>query len=126
MNVVDSSCWLEYFSGSEVGAAVSSAIEDLGSLVVPSICIYEVFKKILIEKNEDSALIAAAHMKQGLVINLDADLAIYAAKIGREKKLPMADSVIFATATKYDCTLWTQDRHFKELSDVRYFEKVKQ
>ena len=125
MNVVDSSCWLEYFAGSRVGDAVSAVIEDVSSLMVPSITLYEVFKKLLQETSEDQALLAVAHMKQGRVIELDADLAIYAAKLGKENKLAMADSVIFATANKYDCILWTQDQHFKELRNVRYFEKEK-
>jgi len=123
MNIVDSSCWLEYFSASKVGDLVSGAIEDLESLIVPSITLYEVFKKIIIEKDEDSALIAVAHMKQGTVIDLDADLSIYSAKIGREYKLPMADSIIYATVKKHNCILWTQDKHFKELDCVKYFGK---
>ncbi len=125
MNIVDSSCWLEYFAGSEVGDLVSSAIEDLKSLIVPSITLYEVFKKLLMEKDEDSALLAVAHMKQGAVKELDSDLSIYSAKIGIDCKLPMADSIIYATAKKYSCTLWSQDKHFKDLDNVRYFEKEK-
>jgi predicted nucleic acid-binding protein len=125
VNIVDSSCWLEYLAGSKVGDQVSIAVEDLGSLIVPSITLYEVFKKLLAEKDEDSALLAVAHMKQGSVVDLDSDLSIYAAKIGKEKKLPLADSIIYATAMKYDCILWTQDKHFKDLENVRYFEKEK-
>jgi len=125
MNIVDSSCWLEYLADSKVGNLVSGAIEDLNSLLVPSITLYEVFKKLLIEKDEDSALLAVAHMKQGIVINLDPDLSIFSAKIGKDYKLPLADSVIYATAKKYNCVLWTQDKHFKDLDNIRYFEKEK-
>ena len=125
MNIVDSSCWLEYFAGSKVGDSVSSAIEDLESLIVPSITLYEVFKKLLIETDEDSALLAVAHMKQGAVIDLDSDLSVYSAKIGKDHKLPLADSVIYATSKKFSCILWTQDKHFKDLQNVRYFEKEK-
>ena len=125
MNIVDSSCWLEYLADSKVGNLVSSAIEDLNSLLVPSITLYEVFKKLLIEKDEDSALLAIAHMKQGIVINLDPDLSIFSAKIGKDYKLPMADSIIYATAKKYNCILWTKDKHFKDLENIRYFEKEK-
>lgn len=124
MNVVDSSCWLEYFSGSEVGESVSMAIEDLTVLLVPSITLYEVFKKLLVETSEDEALLAVAHMKQGKVIELDADLAIYAAKIGKDLGLALADSIIYATSQKHNCLLWTQDAHFKDLKNVRYFEKI--
>lgn len=125
MNIVDSSCWLEYLAGSKVGDLVSSAVEDIESLIVPSITVYEVFKKLLVEKDADSALLAVAHMKQGTVADLDSDLSIFSAKIGREKKLPLADSIIYATAMKYGCILWTQDKHFKDLENVRYFEKEK-
>ena len=125
MNIVDSSCWLEYFGGSTIAELVSDPIEAIDSLIVPSITLYEVFKKLLIEKDEDSALLAVAHMKQGQVIELDSDLSIYSAKISREYRLPMADSIIYATTKKYNCTLWTQDKHFKELKGVKYFEKDK-
>lgn len=124
MNVVDSSCWLEYFAGSAVGEAVASAIENLDNLIVPSITIYEVFKKLLIETDEDRALLAVAHMKQGRVVELDSDLSIYSAKVGNDYKLALADSIIYATTLKFSCTLWTQDKHFSELSGVRFFKKV--
>jgi len=125
MNIVDSSCWLEFFSGSTVGEKVSSIIISTKDLLVPSITLYEVFKKILIEIDEDSALLAVAHMKQGNVIELDSDLAIYAAKIGKEYQLALADSIIYAVTKKYNATLWTQDKHFKNLDNVKYFEKEK-
>jgi predicted nucleic acid-binding protein len=123
MNLVDSSCWLEYFAGSSVGESVASAIEDIDNLLVPTIVLYEVFKKLLTELDEDRALFAVAHMKQGHVISLDSDLAIYSASVGKEYKLAMADSIIYATNKKYNCILWTQDKHFKGLSLVKYFSK---
>lgn len=123
MNVVDSSCWLEFFSGSEVGEEVAPVLEDIERLVVPSITIYEVFKKLLQELDEDRALFAVAHMKQGKVVDLDADLAISSARIGRELKLALADSIIYAVSRKHGATLWTQDKHFQSLDAVKYFEK---
>jgi len=123
MNLVDSSCWLEYFAGSSVGEAVASAIEDIDNLLVPTIVLYEVFKKLLTELDEDKALFAVAHMKQGHVINLDSDLAIYSASVGKEYKLAMADSIIYATNKKYNSILWTQDKHFQGLNSVKYFSK---
>ena len=123
MNVVDSSCWLEYFAGSRVGEEVASTIENLEKLIVPSITIYEVFKKLLAELDEDRALFAVAQMKQGNVIELDSDLAIYAAKIGKEFGLAMADSIIYATAKKNNAKLWTQDKHFEKLENIKYYEK---
>ena len=123
MNIVDSSCWLEYFAGSRVGDEVSSVIEDTDHLLVPSIIVYEVFKKLILELDEDKAIYAVAHMKQGHIVNLDTDLAIYAAKIGKDNKLAMADSIIYAITKKYNAILWTQDKHFKDLKSVKYFEK---
>jgi toxin FitB len=125
MNVVDSSCWLEFFAGSDVGEKISLIIEDLDNLIVPSITIYEVFKKLIVELDEDRGLFAIAHMKQGKVIDLDSDLAIYSAQIGKENKLAMADSIIYAVARKYSAILWTQDQHFQNLESVKYFEKGK-
>lgn len=125
MNIVDSSCWLEFFSGSAVGDKVSGVIINTKELLVPSITLYEVFKKILIELDEDKGLLAVAHMKQGNVIELDSDLAIYAAKIGKEYQLALADSIVYAVAKRYNATLWTQDKHFRDLDNVKYFEKEK-
>lgn len=124
MNVVASSCWLEYLAGSEIGDRVSSAVEDIGNLLVPSISIYEVFKKLLRESGEEYALKVAAHMSQGLVLDLDADLSIEAARIGVERGLPLADSIIYASAARFGATLWTQDAHFKGLPGVVFFEKA--
>ena len=122
MNVVDSSCWLEYFAGSELGERLAPIVQKIDELLVPSIIIYEVFKKLLNELDEDRALFAIAHMKQGIVMNLDADLAVYSAKVGKELKLAMADSMIYAAAKKFDAILWTKDKHFKSLDSVKYFE----
>ena len=124
MNIVDSSCWLEYLAGTKVGEESAKAIEDLEHLIVPSITIYEVFKKILAEVDEDKALLVIAHMKQGQVIDLDADLAAFAVQIGREFKLPMADSILYATARRHEAIIWTQDKHFKDLQLVKYFGKI--
>lgn len=123
MNIIDSSCWLEYFGGTATGERISTIVETTTELIVPTITIYEVFKKILIELDEDRALYAIAHMKQGEVIGLDSDLAIYAAQIGKQYKLAMADSIIYATSVRHNAILWTQDKHFKELANVKYFEK---
>jgi toxin FitB len=123
MNVVDSSCWLEFFAGSAVGDKVAKIIEDTKLLIVPAITLYEVFKKLMIELSEDKALFAIAHMKQGNVIDLDADLSIFAAYIGKEHQLALADSIIYATAIKYEANLYTQNKHFKGLRLVKYFEK---
>ena len=124
MNIIDSTFQLEYFAGTESGNIVSDIIENLNDLIVPSITIYEVFKKLLFERNEDDALLAVAHLKQGRIIDLTDEISLSAAKISKNHKLPMADSIIYATNLKYNCILWTQDRHFANLASVNYFEKM--
>ena len=120
MNVVDSSAWLSYFAGDDNAAVFSRPIEEISELLVPSITITEVFKNVLRQRGEEAALIVTAHMKQGRVIPLDSELAMDAAKFGVLHKLPLADSIIFATAQKYAAALWTQDNDFEGLENVRY------
>ena len=99
-------------------------MEDIEGLVVPSITLYEVFKRLLAEpEGEGIALEAVAAMQQGLVVQLDAEIALATAKISSETKLPMADSVILATAREHDATLWTQDSDFQGVEGVRYLGK---
>jgi len=123
MNIIDSSFWLEYFAGTDAGDIVSDTVENTSELIVPTITLYEVFKKLLLERNEDDALLAIGHMKQSKVVDLTEDLSLSSARISKKYNLPMADSIIYATNLKYNCTLWTQDRHFSGLNSVNYYEK---
>jgi predicted nucleic acid-binding protein len=123
MNVVDSSGWLEYFINGDNAAFFAPAIEDTEAVIVPTISLFEVFKRVLIEKNRDGALEAVALMKGGHVVDLDDNLALVAAELSYELKLPLADSIILATAREYDATLWTQEAHFKDIEGVKYVEK---
>ena len=118
-NVVDSSGWLEYFIDSPRASLFASAIEDTDTLIVPVICIYEVYKKVLRERSEDEGIKVARMMQSGRLIDIDTTLAMEAAR----HRLPLADSLIYATALRYGATLWTQDEHFKDLPGVRYFPK---
>ena len=119
LNVVDSSGWLEYFIDTERAPFFSSAIEDTANLIVPVITLYEVFKKVLRERGEHDALQIASVMQCGTVVDLDISLAMSAARY----QLPLADSLIYATAQHLQATLWTQDEHFEHLAGVRYFRK---
>ncbi len=120
LNLVDSCGWLEYFADGPQADFYAAAIEDTGSLLVPTICLLEVFKRVLQQRNEDAALQVVAVMHQGLIATLSPEIALKAAKIGYELKLPLADSVILATARTYQAVIWTQDGHFKDLEGVRY------
>ena len=120
MNVVDSSGWLEYFTDEPNADFFSSAILDTDKLVVPAISGYEVFKRILRDSSEEDALSMIAVMAKGLVAPLDMELSINAAKISIELRLPMADSIILATAQAHNAIVWTQDSDFQGLEGVRY------
>lgn len=123
MNVVDSSAWLSFFAGDGSSGKFSKPIEDTENLIVPSITITEVFKCIFRQVGEDMALECIAHMEQGKVIPLDSTLAIEAAHFGLQLKLPLVDSIIYATAQKYRATVWTQDCDLESLDGVKYFAK---
>ncbi|MBN1127709.1 MAG: type II toxin-antitoxin system VapC family toxin [Chitinispirillaceae bacterium] len=125
MNVVDSSGWIEYFIGSVNAEFFAPVIEDEASLIVPSITMYEVFRKLLVETDEDTALRSVTQMQLGRVVALDEPLAINAARTGYDLKIPMADSIILATARAFGAILYTMDDHFKGLSDVKFFPKKK-
>ena len=125
MNVVDSSAWLSYFAGDNNASKFAPPIEDIENLLVPSITLTEVFKCIMRQRGEDAALQVVAHMQQGKVVALDSDLAIDAAVFGLKYKLPLADSIIYATASKFSAVVWTQDADFKALPDVEYFPAQK-
>jgi predicted nucleic acid-binding protein len=112
MNIVDSSAWLSYFAGDANAEVFSPPIENIDKLIVPSIIITEVFKYILRQRGENMALEAIAHIQQGKVVSLDSSLAIDAAKYGIDYKLPLADSIIYATGQKFGALIWTQDVDF--------------
>ncbi len=123
MNVIDSSAWLSYFAGDKNSTSFAKPIESLDTLLVPSITVTEVFKHVLRLKGEELALEVIAHMTQGKVISLDTQLAIDAGSYGVQHKLPLADSIIYATTMKFNAILWTQDSDFKDLPNVKFYTK---
>ncbi|MEI7845715.1 MAG: type II toxin-antitoxin system VapC family toxin [Chloroflexota bacterium] len=122
-NVVDSSGWLEYFADGSNAGAFKSILDDEANLIIPSVCLYEVFKITLSRAGEDEALHVAGLMSFGQIIDFDRKVALVAAPISTQYKLAMADSVIYAIAQMHNATLWTQDAHFKDLPGVEYIEK---
>jgi toxin FitB len=123
VNLLDSSGWLEYFADGSNAEHFAEPLERLDELVVPTICLYEVFKVALREAGEAKALQAAAMMRRGKVVAINEELAVRAAKVSHEQKLPLADSIILATAQVYEAVIWTQDAHFKGKPLVKYFAK---
>ena len=122
MNIIDSSGWLEYFSDGPNAKHYLPPLNDTSTLIVPVITIYEVFKVVLRESSEDLALQAVAAMLKGKVIDLTFIIAMKASKLCLKHDLPMADSIILATAREYKCVIWTQDSDFQHIEGVNYFE----
>ena len=123
MNIVDSSGWLAYFADEPNGKRFLIPLNDTAALVVPTVTIYEVFKVVLRESSENEALHAVVAMQKGTVVDLTSPLAMAASKLSLAHNLPMADSIILATAKEFDATLWTQDSDFKNIKGVKYFPK---
>jgi len=123
MNVVDSSAWLAYFAGDANAAHFALPIEKTDQLLVPSITLTEVFKSVLRQVSEHAALEVIAQMRRGRVVDLDAGLAVDAATFGHTLKLPLADSIIYATAQQNKALVWTQDADFDGLPGVKYFKQ---
>ncbi len=125
MNLVDSCGWLEYFADATNANFFAKPIEDIENLLVPSLCILEVFKSVLRQRGEDAALQAAALMEQGMIVDLNTSIALSAAKLGLEYKLPLADSIILATARTNDAIVWTQDTDFRGIDGVKFIPRKK-
>jgi toxin FitB len=123
VNLVDSSGWLEYFADGKNASFFAPAIENTKLLLVSSINCYEVFKRIAQQRDENAAMQAIAVMQEGAVVDVTSDLAIVAAKIALDLKLPLADSVILATARMNQATVWTQDSDFDGIEGVKYVSK---
>jgi predicted nucleic acid-binding protein len=123
VNVVDSSGWLEYFAGGRHARAFEPVLEDLESLLVPAVSIYEVFKVLLREAGEEAAIQGVAAMQRGRVVDLTVPRALEAAALSVQHSLPMADSIILAAAREHGATVWTLDAAFRGLAGVRYFAK---
>jgi len=123
MNLVDSSGWLEYFADGRNARFFAPALEDTENLIVSTINIYEVFKRVLQQRGEDAALQAVALMQQANIADVTSPIAMDAANLSAKLKLPMADSLIFATARAYGATLWTQDADLDGLPGVKFTKK---
>jgi len=123
VNVVDSSGWLEYFAGGRHASTLEPVLEDVDSLVVPSVSVYEVFKVLLREAGEEAAIQGVAAMQRGRLVDLTSQRALDAAALSLRHSLPMADSIILAAAREHTAIVWTLDEDFSGLPDVRYFAR---
>lgn len=123
MNIVDSSGWLEYFANTPNAGFFAPAIQDEAHLLVPVICLYEVFKRLHQQRGKTDAFEGVSRLYRGQIVEINEEIALLAAQLSIELKLAMADSMIYATARTLNATLWTQDAHFAGLSGVEYIEK---
>lgn len=123
MIILDSSAWLEYFAGTKNGDIFSDYAEDFENLLVPTICLYEVYKRILIQRDENSANMAIEFMKNGNVVDINAEIAVISAQLSFKLKLPMADSLIYVTGQIFNSKIITLDSDFIGLDNVDYYEK---
>ena len=123
MNVVDSSGWLEYLADGPNADFFANSILATADLLVPTLSLYEVFKRVLQQRGENDALQAVALMQQGTIVELSGSLALSAARISFNDKIPMADSIMLATARAYGATLWSQDSDFENIAGVKYMAK---
>ena len=123
MKLIDSSAWLEYFAGGPQASQFAAAIEQVADVLVPTIVLLEVTRRVMQQRDEDAALQIAAMLHQGQVVPLDSGIALSAAQLGVAHRLPLADSIIYATARQYQATVWTMDAHFADLPGVRYVAK---
>jgi len=123
MIIIDTSLWIEFFAGTPLDESIVNALLNNEELYVPTICLYEVKKKFINDNDYPKAVTAIDIMKEGIVINIDSEIALLASDIGKQHKLPMADSIIYATAVLWDAELYTQDKHFENLDRVHYFSK---
>jgi len=123
MNLVDSCGWLEYVADGPNADFFAEALADIETLVIPTVCIYEVFRRLLQQAGRSTALEVQAVMQQATVVPLTPTLAVEAAAVGADLRLPLADSIVLATARAYDTVLWTQDAHFQSMPGVRFIAK---
>jgi predicted nucleic acid-binding protein len=120
MNIVDSSGWLEYLSDGPNASAFEKTLMNTEDLVVPTLCLFEVYKVVLCEHGENDALQAVALMRQARTLDLTTEIALLAARLSLEFKIPAADSIILATGRLCEATIWTQDEHFKNIKGAKY------
>jgi predicted nucleic acid-binding protein len=123
MNVIDSSGWLEYFSDGPNADDFKPAITDEEHLIIPTVCLYEVFKITLSRAGKEEALRVASLMSFGRIVDFNREIALAAAHLSLRQKLVMADSIILATAQAFDAVLWTQDEHFRDIPGVNFIAK---
>jgi predicted nucleic acid-binding protein len=125
LNLVDSSGWLEYLADGPNADFFEEPLSAPNQLLVPTLCLYEVFRVVLRERGENDAILAAALMEQGRSVEFSGAIALFAARLSLDFKIPMADSIVAATGSLLEAVIWTQDEDFKNLKNVKCVQKKK-
>lgn len=123
MIVVDSSGWLEFFADGPYAEEFAARLRQPSNVLTPTVAIYEVYKWIKRQRSEDEAMRAAASMRKTRVVELSETIALDAADLSLEHKLPMADAIILATARAYSAEVYTTDSDFAGIDGVTVFSK---
>jgi predicted nucleic acid-binding protein len=124
MKVIDSSLWIEFFIGTDYGLQFIQLLENEEDILVPTIVITEVYKKFLNDSTNEIANSILRKLSTIQNISLDLKLSAFSATLGKEYKLPLADSIIYATAIHNNAILYTLDMHFEGLKNVEYFKQT--
>lgn len=123
MRVVDTSAWIEWLIKSPTGSAVAEALPANADWLAPTIVQFELAKWLRRERGEDKANQAIAFSVTCVVVPLDTNIAVAAARISAQHELPLADSIVYATARTFGADVLTCDAHFKDLPNVILIEK---
>ncbi len=124
-HILDSSAWIEILDHGPNTKHFKPILLQLPNLIIPTIIITEIRKFILRERGQEKADTVTRSLSSGIIVEITPEIAKAAADLGHQHKLPLADSIIYATNISTNSTLWTQDADFENLPNVKYFPKVK-
>jgi len=116
--LMDSSGWIEFFTGGPLAHRYSTYLTPAHEIVTPTIVLYEVYKKIKRERGEETAVLLAGRISATQIIPLTESVALLAADLSLQHGLAMADAIVYATARDQEAQLVTGDADLKDLPDV--------
>jgi toxin FitB len=117
--LLDSSIWIEIFRSGPLHRACERELKSAKQVVVPTLVLFEVYKKIALRASEDQALSALALITQHQIVDLSQEVALTAADLAIHHKMGMADSIVLAHAHTAQATLVTLNNDFASVDGVR-------
>ena len=124
MNIVDASCWIEFFLAGTNGPKFKPVIENTSELLVSSVNMYEVHRVLSRKLPVELRDMCLEVMRRASVIELNEERAIAASELSLKHDLAMADAAMYAIALEHKAVLWTQDADYQGLAGVKYFSKA--